>query len=209
MYPDRTISRTTVGTEVADDANAHEIERRAIEAVLAGERAAFAVLIERHQRGVQSMIYRFVHHAADAEDLAQQAFVSAFDALGRFDLEQRFSTWLYRIAINLAKDHLKSKKRTETPLGDADVQDAAFSGSVAATDAETTARQRRQLLQRALMTLSVDDREILMLKDVEELPFDEIKQLTGRPVTALKIRAVRARARLRAALAKLAPEGAL
>lgn len=209
MYPDRTLSRTTVGTEVADDANAHELERRAIEAVLAGERAAFAVLIERHHRGVQAMIYRFVHNAADAEDLAQQTFVSAFDALGRFDVEQRFSTWLYRIAINLAKDHLKSKKRTESPLGDSDVQDGAFSGSVAATDAETVARQRRQLLQRALMTLSVDDREILMLKDVEELPFAEIKQLTGRPVTALKIRAVRARARLRAALAKLAPEGAL
>lgn len=209
MYPDRTISRTTVGTEVADDANAHELERRAIEAVLAGQRAAFAVLVERHHHGLQAMIYRFVHNAADAEDLAQQAFVSAFDALGRFDVEQRFSTWLYRIAINLAKDHLKSKKRTEAPLGDGDVPDAVFSGSIAATDAETAARQRRQLLQRALMTLSVDDREILMLKDVEELPFDEIKRLTGRPVTALKIRAVRARARLRAALAKLTPEGSL
>jgi RNA polymerase sigma-70 factor (ECF subfamily) len=209
MYPDRTAGRIGVGTNVADDADTQASERRAIEAVLDGERAAFAVLVERYHRGVQAMIYRLVHHTADAEDLAQQAFVSAFDALGRFDLEQRFSTWLYRIAINLAKDHLKSKKRTEASLGEGDVEEALFSGSVAATDAATAARQRRQLLQRALMMLSIDDREILVLKDIEELPFDEIKRLTGRPVTALKIRAVRARARLRDALAKLAPKEAL
>ena len=155
------------------------------------------------------MLQRFVHHAADAEDLAQQAFVSAFDALGRFDLEQRFSTWLYRIAINLAKDHLKSKKRGETSLGDDDVRDAAFAGALPATDAVTEARQRGQLVRRALDMLSLDDREILLLKDVEELPFAEIKRITGRPVTALKIRAVRARSRLRAALATLTPKEAL
>jgi RNA polymerase sigma-70 factor (ECF subfamily) len=209
MYPDRTIGRTTIGKGVPPEVDDHVVERRAIEAVLAGERAAFAVLVERHHRGLQAMIYRFVHHAADAEDLAQQAFVAAFDALGRFDLEQRFSTWLYRIAINLTKDHLKSKKRTEAPLGEGDIADAMFSGSIAPTDAETMARQRRRLLERALWTLSVDDREILVLKDIEELPFDEIKRVTGRSVTSLKIRAVRARARLRDALAALAPKEAL
>jgi len=212
MYPGRTVGRTTVETDVADEAEARaerDEERRTIEAVLAGERAAFRVLVERHHRGVHAMIYRLVHSAADADDLAQQAFVSAFGALGSFRLEQRFSTWLYRIAINLARDHLKSKKRTEAPLGDGEVQDAAFAGRVAPTDAATLARQRQALVQRALMTLSLEDREILVLKDVEELPFEEIKRITGRPVTALKIRAVRARARLRAALEKLTPREAL
>jgi len=155
------------------------------------------------------MIYRFVHNAADADDLAQQAFVSAFDALGSFDVEQRFSTWLYRIAINLAKDHLKSKKRTETGLPEGDVHEAAFSGRVAAPDEPTEVRERAALIERAMAGLSIEDREILVLKDLEELPFEEIKRITGRPVTALKIRAVRARARLRAALEKLTPREAL
>jgi RNA polymerase sigma-70 factor (ECF subfamily) len=192
---------------MAED-EARSVERRAIEAVLDGDRAAFRVLVERHHRGVHAMMFRMVGNGADAEDLAQQAMVAAFDALGRFDLAQRFSTWLYRIAINLAKDHLKSKKRTEAPL-DGDVQEAAFAGHIAATDAATAARERQALLRRALATLSIDDREILVLKDIEELPFDEIKRITGRPVTALKIRAVRARARLRAALEKLTPREAL
>ena len=209
MYPGRALGRTTVATDADEETDGRAVERRAIEAVLAGERAAFRVLVERHHRGVQAMMMRFTHNAADAEDLAQSAFISAFDALGSFDVEQRFSTWLYRIAINLAKDHLKSKKRTETTLPDDEVREAAFAGRIAATDEATQARQRQALVERAMATLSVEDREILILKDLEELPFEEIKALTGKPVTALKIRAVRARARLRAALEKLAPREAL
>lgn len=205
MYPGRALGRTTVETNGADETEARAVERRAIEAVLAGERAAFRILVERYARGVQKMMLRFVHNAADAEDLAQQAFVSAFDALGSFDVERRFSTWLYRIAINLANDHRKSKKRTERGLPDDEVCDAAFAGHIAAPDEPSEARQRHELLERALATLSNEDREIIVLKDLEELPYDEIKEITGRPVTALKIRAVRARARLRKALEKLAP----
>jgi len=209
MYPGRALGRTTIATDGDEDTDGRAVERRAIEAVLAGERAAFRVLVERHHRGVQAMMMRFARNGADAEDLAQSAFVAAFDALGRFDVEQRFSTWLYRIAINLAKDHLKSKKRTETALPDDEVPEALFAGRIAGTDEATQARQRQALVERAMSTLSVEDREILILKDLEELPFEEIKALTGRPVTALKIRAVRARARLRAALEKLAPREAL
>jgi RNA polymerase sigma-70 factor, ECF subfamily len=209
MYPVRAFGRTTVGTDGADETDWRVVERRAIEAVLDGERAAFRVLVERHHRGVQAMMMRFVHNGADADDLAQSAFVAAFDALGSFDVGQRFSTWVYRIAINLAKDHLKSKKRTESTLEGDEIAEAAFAGRVAAADETTLARQRQALMERAMATLSVEDREILVLKDLEELPFEEIKAITGRPVTALKIRAVRARARLREALTKLAPREAL
>jgi RNA polymerase sigma-70 factor (ECF subfamily) len=212
MYPGRAFGRTTVGTDAstqADERARLDQERRAIEAVLGGERAAFRLLVERYHRGVFAMMVRLTGNTADADDLAQQAFVAAYDALGSFKLEQRFSTWLYRIAINLAKDHRKSKKRGETSIGEGDVTEAAFAGRVAPTDEATLASERRSLLERALFTLSFDDREILLLKDVEELPFDEIKRITGRPVTALKIRAVRARARLRQALETLTKKEAL
>src|SRR5689334_15845809 len=104
MYPTRVADRSQ---EVTVD---HvEADRRCVQAVLGGDRQAFRPLVERYQRGVYSVILRLVYSTADAEDLAQQAFVSAFDALGSFKLDARFSSWMYRIAINLAKDHLKSK----------------------------------------------------------------------------------------------------
>ena len=191
---------------VADDI---ALERTAVAAALDGDRSAFAALVERHQGRVRGLLQRIVNNAADADDLAQSAFVAAFAALDAFDCERRFSTWLYRIAINLAKDHLKSKKRTESTLDATDVATAVFAGRIAPADELTLARQRRELVAQALATLCLEDRELLVLKDMEELPFDEIHARTGRPVTALKIRAVRARARLRQALTRLAPREAL
>jgi RNA polymerase sigma-70 factor, ECF subfamily len=170
---------------------------------------AFRVLVERHQRAVHAVIYRLVHNVADAEDLSQQAFLSAYDALGSFDRERRFSSWLYRIAINLAKDHLRSKKRSEVSLDEAPATSEPM--FIAPTDSphqSVEARDRRRSLERALMTLSFDDREILVLKDVEELTFEEIREILRRPITALKIRAVRARKRLRLALERLASKEA-
>src|SRR5258705_12782546 len=98
MYPPRVAERSQ---EVAS-AGHTEADRRAVEAVLDGDRQAFRPLVERYQRGVYNVIHRLVHSSADAEDLAQQTFVSAFDALGSFKLEARFSSWMYRIAVNLA-----------------------------------------------------------------------------------------------------------
>jgi len=201
--------RAAAPTRTVDDIDGRVVERQAVEAARAGDCGAFAVLVETHQRRVRAMMLRLVNNAADADDLAQSAFVAAFVALDAFDVEQRFSTWVYRIAINLAKDHLKSKKRTESTLEGDEFAEAAFAGQVAAADETTLARQRQALMERAMATLSVEDREILVLKDLEELPFEEIKAITGRPVTALKIRAVRARARLREALTKLTPREAL
>jgi RNA polymerase sigma-70 factor, ECF subfamily len=208
MYAMRAFGRTAVAADIKKETEAR-VERRALQAVLAGDRAAFRVLVERRRRGVQAMMLRFVHNPADAEDLAQSAFVAAFEALGGFDFEQRFSTWLYRIAINLAKDYLKSKQRNERALPTDEPGEALFAGHIEAADEATLRRQRRALMEQAMATLSDEDRQILVLKDLEELRFDEIRPLTGQPVTALKIRAVRARARLRRALEKLAPRESL
>jgi RNA polymerase sigma-70 factor (ECF subfamily) len=201
MYPSRALDRS------ADRGQDELAERRAVEAVLAGDASAFRPLVERHQRGVHAVIYRLVHHREDAEELAQQAFLAAFDALGSFDRERRFSSWIYRIAINLAKDHLRSKKRGEVGLDEApEASEPAFVSRGTSPDEAAEAREQQRLLERALMQLSVDDREILVLKDVEELSFEEIREILKRPVTALKIRAVRARQRLRQVLERVTPE---
>jgi RNA polymerase sigma-70 factor (ECF subfamily) len=205
MYPTRVAGRIT--SVAAGEA---ETERHVIEDVLRGRTASFRVLVERYQRGVHAVIFRLVHSPADADDLTQQAFLSAYDALADFKLELRFSSWLYRIAVNLAKDHLKSKKRGELGTDEIDsATDALFSSSTPATDQPAERAERQRLLERALARLSIADREVLILKDIEELSYDEMKQILGRPVTALKIRVVRARQRLKAQLDACAGKGAL
>src|SRR5678816_3684571 len=128
MYPTRVADRTQ---EVASDHA--EADRRAVAKVLGGDRQAFRPLVERHQRGVYNVINRLIRNPPDAEDLAQQAFVSAFDALGSFKLDARFSSWIYRIAVNLAKDHLKSRRRGEVPTA-SEPTEALFSGRLPSPD---------------------------------------------------------------------------
>src|SRR6185295_10578975 len=133
---------------------------------------SFRPLVQRYQRVVFSVAFRMLGARADAEDVAQQAFVDAFGALDRFRSDGRknaFGTWIIRIAINRCKDVLKSKKRTEESL-DADV----------------------------LGGVPLKYREILVLKDVEELSYEEIRAILDLPITTLKIRVVRARAMMRA-----------
>ncbi len=203
MYPSRVVDRSS---SEAHDARADE--RRAIEAVLAGDRKAFRLLVERHQRGIYNVIYRLIHSAPDAEDLAQQAFLSAFDALGRFDLEARFSSWIYRIAVNLAKDHLKSRQRSEQPSS-VDSSEALFAGELPAPDQPVVAAERQKIMMQAMARLSWKDREVLVLKDLEELSYEEMREVLHRPVTALKIRVLRARAKLKEEIEGQAGKGAL
>ena len=179
-----------------------EAERTIVERVRSGDLSAYRRLVERHQRRVHAIVYRMVGSAADADDLAQQAFVSAFHALADFHADQPFAAWINRIAVNLAKDHLKSKRRTEAPLPDLAFTRAAAHLSSLLPDPElhAAAGERRRVLERALEALPAKDREVLVMKDLEELSYEEMHGLTARPVTALKIRVIRARQRLRALL---------
>jgi len=193
-----------------DDGEAVPAVRRAdeeqalIERCRAGETECFRPLVHRYQRVVFSVALRMLGSRADAEDVAQQAFVDAFAALDRFRGEGRdnaFSSWILRIVVNRAKDILKSKKRTEESL---DVEVASDQAMFAhdPTNPETTLRQgqQRELLERALLRVPPKYREVLVLKDVEDLSYEEIRTILRLPITTLKIRVVRARAMMRAEL---------
>jgi len=187
-------------------------ERMIIELCLAGESHHFRRLVDRYQRGILSLTYRMVGSRADAEEMAQQSFVDAFVALRDFNPEYRFSSWIYRIAINNCKDHLKSRKRTEQSLSeDVAAGAAAFSSTLPDPEAALAAREADAVLTRALSRLPVKYRAVLVLKDIEDLSYEEIRQILKLPVTTLKIRVVRARKMLRDVLEsaqKGKPEGA-
>jgi RNA polymerase sigma-70 factor (ECF subfamily) len=176
-------------------------EEALIARCLLGDSESFRPLVQRHQRVVFSVAFRMLGARADAEDVAQQAFVDAFGALDRFRSDGRknaFSTWIIRIAINRCKDVLKSKKRTEESL-DAEVAGGEAMFAHDTRDPETSLAQDRQrrALERALAKVPLKYREVLVLKDVEELSYEEIREVLDLPITTLKIRVVRARAMMR------------
>ena len=178
---------------------ARHIEETAwIESVLDGHTDAYRKLVDRYQRPVYTTILRFVRSAADAEDLAQQAFLNAFRALGRYDTSRRFSTWLLGIAVNGAKDWLKSKKRGE---GEMSVDPAGDEGMFAAElpDPEQSAIVQDHLvrLRSLVVELPLEYREVILLKDIEGLSYSEVQEILDLPLTTLKMRAVRGRATLK------------
>jgi RNA polymerase sigma-70 factor (ECF subfamily) len=184
------------------------VERAIIERVLDGDVAAYRRLVERHQRRVHAIACRMLGNLSDADDVAQQAFVSAYGALHHFDRALPFGSWINRIAINLAKDHLKSKKRTEVPLPEEPIasDQGHLAGRLPDPELEASRGELRMQLSAALGTLPFKDREVLVLKDVEELSYEEMRAILQRPITALKIRVIRARQKLRAVLERMGRE---
>jgi RNA polymerase sigma-70 factor (ECF subfamily) len=189
-----------------DLALAHSVRRDEEEAQLiarcvGGDVEAFRPLVQRYQRLTFSVAFRMLGSRADAEDVVQQAFVDAFNALDRFRGEGRahaFSTWLLRIAVNRSKDVLKSKRRTEEPL-DRDVHggEAAFAYDPLTPEANAAYGEQRAHLGAALLKLPTKYREVLILRDAEDLSYEEIRSVLRLPITTLKIRVVRGRAMLR------------
>ena len=176
-------------------------EQSRIERCLAGDIEAFRPLVQRYQRLVFSVALRMLGSRTDAEDVTQQAFVDAFDALDSFRAQGRaraFSTWLLRIAVNRSKDILKSKQRTEEPLKhEVPGSAAVFSHDPSNPESNASRGERRQQLEWAILRLEPKYREVLILKDIEDLSYEEIRSILELPVSTLKIRAVRARMVLR------------
>jgi RNA polymerase sigma-70 factor (ECF subfamily) len=182
-------------------------EQALIDRCLGGDPEGFRPLVQRYQRVVFSVALRMLGVRADAEDVSQQAFLDAYAALDRFHGDGRphaFSTWLLRIVINRSKDVLKSKKRTESSL-DSDVagDQAMFSHQPGGPEALVGQAQERRLLEEALARVAPKYREVLVLKDIEDLSYEEIRSILRLPITTLKIRVVRARAMLRTNLEAL------
>lgn len=171
-----------------------------IQRCVQGEADAFRPLVERYQRLAYSVALRMLSVPADAEDVVQQAFTQAFRALPRFDgstHDGAFRVWLLRIVVNGAKDLLKSKHHGDVLLTD---QGQNLAGETPEPNPEqvTSSHAEAAHLARGLATLPEKYRTCLVLKDVEDLSYEEMRSILRLPVTTLKIRVVRARAMLRA-----------
>ena len=160
-----------------------------------GDAAAFSELIARYQERIYRFLLRMTRSPEDARELAQETFLSAYQALPRWRPHARLSTWLFYIARNQALDRLRRARHVEfVPLDE--VLAEQLPASTLTPEAALQARQRVMALEAALGRLSVEHREILLLRDIEDLSYDDIAQVLNISLGTVKSRIARARAGL-------------
>ena len=178
-------------------------DRRLIRDCLRGDTAAFGELVVKYQDRLYNTVYRLTDHAEDAQDVVQEAFLSAYQSLSSFKGDSLFFTWLYRIAINTAI----SLKRKQRPMASIDSTRNGPGVAEPPGPAETTrpefalerAEEDRQV-QEALHRLSPEHRMVLILKDMEGLKYEQMAEILRVPIGTVRSRLHRARGELRGIL---------
>jgi RNA polymerase sigma-70 factor, ECF subfamily len=172
-------------------------EQDLIARVCRGERAAFAVLVNAYAKPIFNLAFRMTGSRQDADDLAQETFLRAYRKLNRFDPEKKFFTWLYTIALNIIRNHLKSSPERTARKAKMD-HPPANPVDTANPEGLFLAREKEQLLEICLQQLPSDLKEAIVLRFYQDLTFDEIAAITDTTVSAVKMRAYRGLERLRA-----------
>ncbi|GGA74714.1 RNA polymerase sigma factor [Neiella marina] len=174
------------------------IDHKLVERVQQGDKRAFDLLVHKYQHKVANLIARYVKNPAEVQDVAQEAFIKAYRAIGNFRGESAFYTWLYRIAVNSAKNYLVSQGR-RPPAADVDAQDAEFYEGgevlheVATPEREALSDEIRQVLFDAIETLPDDLRTAITLRELEGMSYEDIAGVMECPVGTVRSRIFRAR----------------
>jgi len=175
-------------------------------AVKEGDVERFGVLFDRYHQRVYEFFYRLGGNAALSEDLVQEVFLRMLKYRHTFRPDSEFRGWMYHIARTVRIDRFRSQ-REETPLLESHVENARGSG-VPAPDLRIEEMQRAELLQRALLRLPEEKRELLVLARFQELKYEQIASLLAVDVGTVKVRVHRAMAELREIITKMSNERA-
>lgn len=176
----------------------NEVDQALVQRVQKGEKRAFDLLVARYQHRVTSVISRYVHDWSDAQDVAQETFIRAYRALGNFRGDSQFYTWLYKIAVNTAKNWLVSQGR-RPPTDDIDATDAVqYDAGARLRDADTPEHEllRQEIEQTVSATVEALPEELRMaitLREVDGLSYEEIAEAMGCPIGTVRSRIFRAR----------------
>lgn len=165
-----------------------------VRAYLNGDSGAFGELVRRYQNMVYNLCYRLVGRTDEAEDLTQDIFIRLLDKVSSWRGEAKFSTWLYRLAINHCRDHLRKYQPQMVELNDL-LRDGGGDPARAAEAGEL-----RESIFSALLRLPLDWREVVFLRDVEGFTYQEIAEILRVELGTVKSRLARARSRLIATL---------
>lgn len=173
-----------------------------VAAYLAGDRRAFDVLVDRYQRRLLSFVYRTIGDRERGEDLVQEVFIRVHRHLHRFDQSKKFSTWIYTIASNLAKNELRNRSRNPLVLFQAirkdeepDQRPLQFEDRHSRPDDLFRKRHLRELVEWAVAQLPEHHRIVFVLRELEGKTYEEIAEITDCNLGTVKSRLNRARAR--------------
>jgi len=170
----------------------------------------FSELVRRHQSQVFAILHRYERDRHKLEDLAQETFLKAWRSLPQFDGRAPFAHWLSRIAVNVALDHLRKIKRLQNEVSLAELGDDALDWLRHADERqELESRQAAELLAVAMRELSPAEQVVLTLQELEGYSIKEICARTGSSSVAVRVRAMRARKKLRTALERLTTDAKL
>jgi RNA polymerase sigma-70 factor (ECF subfamily) len=176
-----------------------EVDQALVERVQRGDKRAFELLVSKYQRKIFRLLSRLIRDSAEIEDVAQEAFIKAYRALPNFRGESAFYTWLYRIAINTAKNHLVAQGRRAPTSTEAEVEDAeSFDDADQLRDVNTPdsmlqSRQVGEAVNRAIEKLPEDLRTAIVLRELEGLSYEEIAESMNCPIGTVRSRIFRAR----------------
>ena len=167
-----------------------------------GDRRAFSELIDRHQNRVYSLCYRWMGNQQAAEEVTQEVFVSLFRSLERFRGDSKFSTWLHRVTVNHCKNQNLYRQRRahgrheslDSAPEDGAVRQIPSTGP--STDSGAFQTEAEKMLHEGLAALDEDHRQIILLRDLEDLSYEEISSLLDLPKGTVKSRLHRARVEL-------------
>ena len=175
-----------------------EVDQALVERVQQGDKSAFDILVRKYQHRVVKLVSRYVKDHSEVYDVAQEAFIKAYRALPKFRGDSAFYTWMYRIAINTAKNYLVAQGR-RLPNVDIEVQDAEqFEGVSALKEYATPESMLRRdeiqdAISRTIETLPDDLRTAIVLREIEGLSYEEIAEAMDCPVGTVRSRIFRAR----------------
>ena len=176
----------------------NDLDQELVRRVQQGDSSAFDVLVRKYQHRIVGLIGRYIADWSECQDVAQDAFMRAYRALPNFRGDAQFSTWLHRIAVNTAKNHLVAQNR-RPPGADIDVDDAEqFDSAIRLRDNDTPERElMRQQVEQAVLRvvegLPEELREAISLRESEGLSYEEIASRMGCPIGTVRSRIFRAR----------------
>lgn len=188
--------------------NEHGSDQALVERVQQGDKRAFDLLVRKYQNKIVHLVTRYLRDPSEAQDVAQEAFIKAYRALPSFRGDSAFYTWLYRIAINTAKNYLVAQSR-RPPMDDIDAQDAEqFSGDTGLKEYDTPEHlllrdEIEQTIAAAIEALPDELRTAITLRELEGLSYEEIAEAMDCPIGTVRSRIFRAREAIEERLAPL------
>ena len=173
-------------------------DKKLVERVQKGDKGAFDLLVLKYQHKIVNLVMRYVRDPELAQDISQEAFIKAYRALPRFRGESAFYTWMYRIAVNTAKNHLAAQRRRPMDI-ELDLQDPEqydLHAKLKETDTPegvALSDELKETVERAIAALPEDLRTAIILRELEGMSYEEIAQTMECPVGTVRSRIFRAR----------------